>query len=162
MDKEKQVYALFEELNITYELFEHEPAHTMDEIDDVQKSIGGIYCKNLFLRNSKGDQHYLVLVEGSKRVDLRSLARAIDSTRLSFASPERLIKYLGLIPGEVGPFGLINDEQKVVKLIIDQSIVDANRISFHPNNNTKTVVISYSDLLKFISWSGNEIIRIHL
>ncbi|WP_105619702.1 prolyl-tRNA synthetase associated domain-containing protein [Vallitalea okinawensis] len=162
MDKEKQVYALLDKLDIAYELFEHEPAHNMEEIDDVQKKIGGVYCKNLFLRNSKGDQHYLTLVEGSKRVDLRRLARIIESTRLSFASPERLMKYLGLVPGEVGPFGLINDSQKVVKLIIDQSIVDAERISFHPNNNAKTVVISYKNLLKFINWVGNEMIWIHL
>lgn len=156
LDLEKMVYDKLSELNIKYELFTHHQAHNMEEIQSVQEKIGGIYCKNLFLRNSKGDANYLVLVSGDKRVDTRMLAKTIQSTRLSFNSSERLMALMKLTPGAVGPFGLLNDKGNNVEVLIDEDIVASQRISFHPNNNAKTVVISYEDLMLYLHHVGNR------
>lgn len=153
---EEKVYETLKKLNIEYEIYKHHQAHTMEEIDDVQKQIGGIYCKNLFLRNSKGDINYLVLVNGEKKVDTKSLAKNINSTRLSFNSSEKLMELMQLTPGSVGPFGLLNNEDKNIQVLIDEETVQAKRISFHPNNNAKTVVISYEGLVKYLEYVGNS------
>lgn len=156
IESEEKVYDKLGKLNIKYELFNHHQAHTMEEIEDVQQEIGGIYCKNLFLRNSKGDCNYLVLVCGDKKVDTRELAKDIKSTRLSFNSSERLMEFMKLTPGSVGPFGLLSDENNRIQVLIDEDIVESERISFHPNNNAKTVVISYIDLIAYLKDIGNK------
>ena len=136
----------------------------MNTIEELNKyNVGNddiVHCKNLFLRNSKGDKHYLVLIEPDKRADTRGLARQIKSTRLSFASPERLEKYLGLDPGSVSPFGLINDKNKDVEVLIDRDLDTRQKITFHPNVNTASVTISYEDFQKYIRWCGNKIMYV--
>ena len=153
---EEKVYDTLKKLNIEYEIYKHHQAHTMEELDEIQKQIGGIYCKNLFLRNSKGDINYLILVNGEKKVDTKALAKTINSTRLSFNSSEKLMELMQLTPGTVGPFGLLNNEEKNIKVLLDEEIVQAKRISFHPNNNAKTVVISYEGLIKYLEYVGNS------
>lgn len=162
MEEALKVYTLLEELDIKYQKYEHAPAYTMEDIKELDIRISGSYCKNLFLRNSKGDKHYLVIVDGSKNVDLKGLAKKIPSTRLSFASDERLYKYLKLKPGSVGPFGLINDVDKHVEVIIDKDLVELDSICFHPNKNTATVVISYKDFGKYLQWHGNKLCVIEI
>ncbi|NLM13194.1 MAG: prolyl-tRNA synthetase associated domain-containing protein [Epulopiscium sp.] len=157
MEEVLSVYKLLEELDIQYKKYEHAPAFTMEDINELDINIEGEYCKNLFLRNSKGNQHYLVIVSGSKTVDLKKLAREIPSTRLSFASDERLYKYLKLKPGSVSPFGLIHDNDQHVEIVIDQDIVGLDLLCFHPNINTATVVISYDDFYKYLKSRGNKI-----
>jgi len=157
MEEALTVYKLLEELEIQYKKYEHELVFTMEDISKLDINIEGEYCKNLFLRNSKGDQHYLVVVSGSKSVDLKRLAREIPSTRLSFASDERLYKYLKLKPGSVSPFGLIHDLDHHVEIVIDQDLVGLDSLCFHPNTNAATVVISYDDFYKYLKNCENKI-----
>lgn len=154
---QNKVYSLLEELEIPYVKYEHIPVFTIEEADKLDVNIPGVHCKNLFLRNRKGNKHYLVIVEKLKKVDLKSLSEQIGSTSLSFASEERLYKYLNLTSGSVGIFGLINDDEKHVEVLIDKYLAMSNTISFHPNVNTATISIAYKDFEKFLNWCENEI-----
>ncbi|KUO76769.1 MAG: aminoacyl-tRNA deacylase [Clostridia bacterium BRH_c25] len=155
-ENEKKVYDALKQLEIPYAHYEHAAVYTIPEIDDLKLDMDGQHCKNLFVRNDKGNKHYLILVSQEKRVDLKTLQAQIGSTRLSFASEERLLKHLGLTPGSVTPFGLLNDEEKKVIVIIDEELKNSNNICLHPNVNTATVSISYDGLMKFLKWRGNE------
>jgi Ala-tRNA(Pro) deacylase len=156
------VLNLLDTLNIEYEYLSHAPAKTMADLNDMDEKTGAVYMKNLFLRNGTGKKHYLVVVCGDKRVDLKALAGVIGSSRLSFASDERLMKHLGLKPGHVGPFGLMNDQNKAVITILDEEMVDKPRISFHPNNNAATVILSYADLQKYLNHIGAQTMTAHI
>lgn len=159
-ETEQKVYNILDSLDIEYERYEHQPVYTIEDVDKLDVSIPGILCKNLFLRNSKGNTHYLVIIEDSKRVNLKLLSQQINSTSLSFASEERLDKYLGLKPGSVSPFGLINDINKEVIVLIDKDVTSSDIVSFHPNVNTCTIGLSYSDFEKFINWHENKLYAI--
>ena len=154
---EQKLYEILENLNISYVKCEHSPVYTVEEAVKHWTDLDGTHCKNLFLRNKKGNNHYLVILEGSKRADLKDLNIKLDEDRLSFGSPERLKRYLGLETGAVSPFGLINDTEKKVKVVIDEDLKQAAKLNFHPNINTATLVISYNDFEKFLSWCGNTI-----
>lgn len=162
MSKEEIVYKILNELEINYTRFEHKPVYTVEEVNELDLNIPGMGLKNLFLRNKKGNQHYLVIIEENKRVDLKELSTKIGANALSFASPQRLEKYLDLTPGAVTPFGLINDQDKNVKVILDKSIKLANKVGFHPNVNTATIVINYIDFQKYLDWTGNELLYIEI
>ncbi|TEU04045.1 MAG: prolyl-tRNA synthetase associated domain-containing protein, partial [Candidatus Aminicenantes bacterium] len=148
-EKEQKVYEVLESLEVSYVRHEHPPVFTVEEAEKHWKDITGAHCKNLFLRNKKGNRHYLVVLESTKRADLKSLEKQLGEDRLSFASPERLMRYLGLDTGAVSPFGLLNDSQKEVQVIIDQDLQEAETINFHPNVNTATIGLSFSDFQKF-------------
>lgn len=154
--KEK-VYNILKELNIEYTEHEHKAVFTVDEANALDINLPGKHCKNLFLRNRKGNIHYLLVLEDHKRVDLKNLAKEIGSTPLSVASEERLLKYLALTPGSVTPFGIINDEQREVEVLIDKDLADGDYVNFHPNVNTSTLTISYKDFEKFLKWCGNKV-----
>lgn len=161
-ESEKEVYEILKKLDISYERYEHPAVFTVDQAQQYWGDIPGAHCKNLFLRNKKGNRHYLVILEHSKKADLKTIARMLGEDRFSFASAERLKRYLGLEAGEVSPFGLINDNQKEVRVVIDQDLREAKRINFHPNVNTATVGIEFSDFEKFLSWCGNTLRYIQL
>jgi Ala-tRNA(Pro) deacylase len=156
-EKEQKVYRTLDKLDIPYVRHEHPPVYTVEEAEQHWENITGAHCKNLFLRNKKGNRHYLVVLDSSKRADLKALEKQLGEDRLSFASPERMMRYLGLEVGAVSPFGLINDNQKEVKVIIDQDLKEADSINFHPNVNTATVGLSFSDFEKFLSFCGQQI-----
>ena len=107
--KEQAVYDVLAELQIPFERHEHPPVFTVEEANQHWAGIDAAHCKNLFLRNKKGTIHYLVILEHRKQADLKRLVDRLGDDRLSFASPERLMTHLGLTPGSVSPFGLIND-----------------------------------------------------
>lgn len=155
-DNERKVYDALNQLGIPYKRYEHIPVYTIQEIYELNMEMEGLHCKNLFVRNHNGKEHYLILVDQEKIVDLKRLAREIGSTRLSFASSERLMKHLGLTPGAVTPFGLLNDEERKVTVIIDEDLRNSEHICFHPNVNTASISVSYGDLIKFLRWRGNE------
>ncbi|MDR5659682.1 prolyl-tRNA synthetase associated domain-containing protein [Serpentinicella sp. ANB-PHB4] len=152
-----KVYNILDQLNIDYIKYEHPPAHTMEIIKELNIDTEEIHCKNLFLRNSSGKIHYLLMVEGSKQPNLKQLAKQIGSTRLSFASKERMEKHLGLKPGAVSPLGLINDEERKVQVLIDKDLIEIEKITFHPNVNTASVTMDYKDFEKFLEWRGNKL-----
>jgi Ala-tRNA(Pro) deacylase len=156
-DKEKRVYTVLEELGISYTRHEHPPVYTVEEAEKHWAEIVGAHCKNLFLRNKKGNRHYLVILEASKVADLKSLNKILGEDRLSFASDQRLMKFLGLEAGAVSVFGLINDKENHVKVVIDEDLKKAEAVNFHPNVNTATVGISFPDFEKFLKWCGNTI-----
>ena len=145
------------ELNIVFTRHEHPPVATVEAAAVHWAGIEATHFKNLFLRNQKGDRHFLVVVEHAKRVDLKNLADQIGDGKLSFASPERLKTHLGLTPGSVSPFGLINDEARSVRVFLDADIQSATRVSFHPNINTVTLVISAADFARFLDSTGHAV-----
>jgi Ala-tRNA(Pro) deacylase len=144
-------------LGIAYERYEHPPVATVDEAMVHWAGIQATHCKNLFLRNQKGNRHYLVIVLHAKRVDLRAMANQIGDGKLSFGSPERLMTHLGVAPGSVSPAGLINDRDHQVRVYLDRDLRAATRISFHPNINTVTWSIAYSDFERFLAACGNTV-----
>lgn len=157
MDPAPPVYAALDALGIPYERHEHPAVFTADEAALHWGPIHGTQCKNLFLRNKKGDRHYLVVLEISKRADLKEIVKLVGDDRLSFGSPERLMAELGLTPGSVSPFGLINDPDGSVRVLIDQDLRGAERLIFHPNINTASVVVSWSDLERFLATRTNNV-----
>ena len=144
-------------LDIPYELFEHPPVNTGNEAAVHWKAIPGAAVKNLFLRNKKGDRHYLVILGIEKQADLRQLVKVIGDDRLSFGSPERLQKYLGVTPGSVSPLGLVHDSGRAVRVIVDSDLRAADRLIFHPNDNTASLTISGSDFQRFLADRGNSV-----
>ncbi len=159
-EQEQKVYDVLEELGLAYERFEHPPVYTVEEAQQYWKDIDAMHCKNLFLRNNKGNMHYLVILEETKQADLGRLSELLLAGRLSFASDRRLTQYLGLESGAVSPFGLINDADRAVTVALDKDIKRAKAVSFHPNVNTATISFSTEDFLKFLKHCGNEIIFI--
>jgi Ala-tRNA(Pro) deacylase len=155
--QEHEVHARLADLGIAFERHEHPPVPTVEDAERHWSGIDATHCKNLFLRNQKGDRHYLVVLLHSKRADLRAVADQIGDGKLSFASPERLMKYLGLTPGSVSPFGLIHDRDRAVRVVLDRDLKSAERLSFHPNINTVTLVVSASDFARFLQESGNRV-----
>jgi len=155
-ENEKQVYEVLNQLKIPYTQYEHVPVYTIQQLDELNMDMKGKHCKNLFVRNDKGDKHYLIIVSQEKRADLKDIAKQIGSSRLGFASEERLMKHLGLTPGAVTPFGLLNDEEKKVTVLVDEDLKNSIHICFHPNVNTATVSLLFDDFIKFFQWKGNE------
>ena len=144
-------------LGIAYERYQHPPIATAESAGEHWSNIDAVQCKNLFLRNQKGLRHYLVILEHTKRADLRSVASQIGDGKLSFASPDRLMRYLGVTPGSVSPFGLIHDHERHVRVYLDHALKSAPRISFHPNVNTATIVLRQEDFWRFLASCRNPI-----
>jgi Ala-tRNA(Pro) deacylase len=157
-----RVYEMLDTMGIGYERYEHPPVFTAEEAAEHWKDVPGTPVKNLFLRNKKGDRHYLVILAVDKQADLKRLVKVIGDDRLSFGSPERLDQHLGLTPGSVSPFGLINDAAKTVRVVIDDDLRRAERLIFHPNINTASVTISFADLERFLASRGNSVRYVHL
>ena len=162
MKGDNKVFEILDMLGINYEKHEHPPVYTVEEANQYWGDLDGMHCKNLFLRDKKGKNHYLVVMEENKKLDFEDIARKINSDKLSFGSEKRLEKYLGLERGAVSPFGIINDEGNEVVVIVDEEIKSADSVNFHPNVNTATVNISVCDFIKFLEWSGNDVIWANL
>lgn len=158
----KDIYHILDQLNISYEKYEHPSVYTVEEAQQYDRGIDAGKSKNLFLRNKKGDTHYLVVAESSRKVDIKELEELTGEKNLSFASPERLLTHLGLTPGSVSPFGLINNTDKSVRVLIDQRLLAYNKLAYHPNVNTATLVISKDDFIKFLEWTGNQVTYVDL
>jgi Uncharacterized conserved protein len=158
-----ELYQLLEKLEIQFEYHEHPPLATIEDAKIHWKNYNSGRCKNIFFRNHKGDRHYLVILEHLRQLNIRDLEKRLKQGKLTFASDQRLKKYLGVEPGSVSPFGLINDAVKHVHLFIDEKLNEFDRLTFHPNINTASLVVSKSDFLKFLEYTGNsfEFIRLY-
>jgi Ala-tRNA(Pro) deacylase len=156
-DPTAPVYATLDALGISYDTVEHPAVFTAEEAALHWADLPATKVKNLFLRNKKGDRHYLVILELSKHADLRRLVRIVGDDRLSFGSPERLMANLGLTPGSVSPFGLIHDVKHAVRVIVDDDLRRAERLIFHPNINTASLTISVKDFERFLASVGNTV-----
>jgi Ala-tRNA(Pro) deacylase len=163
MRGQKELYSLLVELEISYDYHEHPPLATINDAIIHWKDYNSGRCKNIFFRNHKGDKHYLVILEHLRQLNIHDLEKRLLQGKLTFASDQRLKKHLGLEPGSVSPFGLINDKEKHVHIFIDEKLNESDRLAFHPNVNTATLVISKNDFLRFLDHTGNtyEFIRLY-
>lgn len=154
--KREKVLQLLNDLNISFELYEHPPVPTVEDALPYWDKINATHCKNLFFRNHKGNRHYLVILKHDRKLNIRDLEQRLKQGKISFASPQRMERYLGLSGGSVSVFGLINDEEDHVHLFLDDGLKSAEKISFHPNENKATVVISFPSFIQFLEWCGNS------
>lgn len=159
---DEQVYALLKRLQIKYVRYEHSPVFTIEQSELLNLKTCATRCKNLFLRNKKGNQHYLVIMEHFKFLDLKRLSSQIGSNALSLASAERMLNLLGIAAGAVGPFGLMNDKEKQVTVLIDRELRASSSVSFHPNVNTVTIEISFSDFQNYLDWCSNKVLYVDI
>ena len=156
MSKRAEVTCYLNDLNIPFDLYEHPPVPTVEEALPYWKDIDSAHCKNLFFRNHKGNRHYLVILDHRRQLNIRDLEQKLKQGKISFASPKRMERYLGLSAGSVSAFGIINDHDNHVHLFIDAALHSAEGISFHPNENNATLVISFASFLRFLESSGNS------
>jgi Ala-tRNA(Pro) deacylase len=159
---EQEVYDALEALGIAFERFTHPPVFTVDEAERYWADVPATHCKNLFLRNAKGTRHYLLVMAHDKKADLRALSARLGDDKLSFASSDRLMRYLRLTPGAVSPFGLIHESSRDVIVVLDADLTAADRIGFHPNVNTATITLRTADFLRFLDARGHVVKRMTL
>jgi len=157
MDRKEKVYDYLHRFGIEYECIEHPATPTVEEALLYVTDNGDVcHCKNLFLRNHKGDRHYLVIFDWHYNLDVKRLQVILGQGRMSFASETRLDRYLGVKPGSVSLFGLINDEDNHVHLLLDKHLEHASKLSFHPNDNTASLIITHEGFMRFLSACGNS------
>jgi Ala-tRNA(Pro) deacylase len=157
----EDLYARFEALGIKTETHTHRPVFTVAESRDLRGALPGIHCKTLFLKDKKSAL-WLCVVEESRRMDIRALSDLLGSARLSFARPERVKQYLGVEPGAVTPFSLINDTEAAIHVAIDADIMAAEIANFHPLVNDRTTAIGPDDLIRFIEGCGQRPVIVDL
>jgi len=145
------------EHNIQYVLHTHPAVFTVPEAREHCGHIPGTHCKNLFLKNKKSGQLYLITIPHEKRLDLNTFRRMIDAPKIRFAGPEDLSEILGISAGAVSPLGLINDTNHEVIFMVDEIIWNADEICCHPNVNTETLQIPRSDFQKLIKATGTSL-----
>ena len=144
--KEERVYDMLDRLDIKYERIDHEAIATMEGCLEIERLLGIEICKNLFLRNSKGDQYYLLMLPGRKQLVTKNIAKQIGSTRLSFGTPDKLEEYLDLTPGSVSILGLMNDTEGRVQLLFDRELIMHEYLGCHPCINTSSLRLKTSDI----------------
>ena len=157
MSDPQRVYDALDAMGIRYERFEHPPVFTGEDAAEHWAPIDATRVKNLFLRNKKGDRHYLVILDVGKHADLKRLVDVIGDDRLSFGSPERLMSQLGVTPGSVSPFGLLHDGSGALRVVVDEDLRRSERLIFHPNINTSSVTISVTDFERFLATRPNTV-----
>ncbi len=157
MNRKDRVFEYLRQSGIAYECHEHPAAPTVEIARQYWADMPGVqHCKNLFFRNHKGNRHYLVIFDCDRNLAIRDLEQRLGQGKLSFASEERMMKYLGLSPGSVSLFGLINDTENHVHLFLDRNLEKAGKISFHPNDNTASLVITAEGFRLFLARCGNR------
>lgn len=155
-ERRQKVLDRLQEMNISYVMHEHPPLPTIEEAMKYWKDFDSTHCKNLFFRNHKGNRHYLVCFDCNRNLDIHDLEHRLKQGKLSFASEQRMERYLGLRPGSVSPFGLINDHENHVYLFLDRNLKNYGKVSFHPNDNRATVVLRMEDFERYLSCVGNS------
>jgi Ala-tRNA(Pro) deacylase len=150
-----ELYHFLDEHQISYEKFDHSPVYTVEESKKLSPAMSGGKTKNLFVRDKKGKHHILLTVEQDKRVDLKKVSKFIGYGRLSFCSPERLIKYLGVEPGSVSLLGILNDQAGEVEILIDEDLWKEQYLLCHPLVNTSTLRLGREELVKLFQLSGH-------
>jgi len=151
----EQLLARLAELGIACRTVSHPPVFTVEEAKALRGELPGGHVKNLFLRDKKGAM-WLVVAEEDRRIDLKALAARIGAGKVSFASAERLMAHLGVVPGAVTPFGLINDRRHDVRVVIDAGLLAHDPVNVHPLTNDRTTAIAPRDLLRFIEACGHR------
>jgi Ala-tRNA(Pro) deacylase len=150
------LYATLADLGIQYERYDHAAVFTCEESHAAVPNHASIQTKNLFLRDKRGRRHILLITTCEKAVDIKEFTEQIDADRLSFGSPERMMKYLGVEPGSVTVFGLINDSANAVELYVDEELWGAEAWRCHPLVNTATLVVARRDVERFVAHTGHK------
>lgn len=154
MQQYEQVYQALKEMGIEYEVVEHPPAFTTEEADRYIDGKVGVCSKTLFLVNRNRSTFFLVIMDDSKRLDFKKLANLLSEKRVSFASSEQLMEKLQLSPGVVSLFGLLNNSAKDIQVYLDKDMLQEKIVTFHANDNSKTIFISMEDMYRFILGLG--------
>ena len=155
----QQIYDYLQENSIWHEITEHKAVYNMAELAEVPCPYPEADAKNLFVRDDKKQNYYLITVKGEKRVNLKAFRKAQGTRNLSCASAEDLMEWLGLIPGAVTPLGVLNDETRSVKVFLDRDFLqEPGLVGVHPNDNTATVWLKTEDLIRIIREHGNEVV----
>jgi Ala-tRNA(Pro) deacylase len=155
VESSERLLALLAGLGLDHQVVEHAPVFTIDDALALGPLIAGAMTKNVFLRDAKGLRHFLVVMPHDRRADLQALAHMLSASKLSMGSPERLLKHLGITPGAVSVFAVINDAGAAVQLIVDAAIWRAERIQAHPLRNTATVSLSHAALEAFLEHTAH-------
>ncbi len=165
--REEIVLRYLREHGIPFTYYHHPEGKTIEQAMQWWHNDGSVHCKNLFMRNHKGNQHYLICFDSLQDLAIHDLEQRLKQQqqvagkpspgKLSFASPERMMRYLGLEPGSVSPFGLINDTDHHVILFLDANLQNADSLSFHPNDCRSTVVIARSDFERYLQTLPNQV-----
>jgi Ala-tRNA(Pro) deacylase len=149
-----ELLARLAELGIAARTVEHRPVFTVEEARQVRGDLPGTHTKSLFLRDKKGKMWMVVALE-SRALDLKALAVRLGAKHLSFGSPERLLRHLGVIPGAVSPFAVVNDGERVVKVVVDRAVLAQDPVNLHPLDNARTTAIAAADLVRFLEAEGH-------
>ena len=154
----QDIYNFLNDKNIWHEITEHEAVYNMEELSNVELPYPDADAKNLFVRDDKKANYYLITVKGDKRVDLKEFRKSNGTRNLSFASADDLMNIMGLYPGAVSPLGMLNDSELKVHFYIDKDFMNnSHLIGIHPNDNTATVWLKAEDLIGIVKEHGNEV-----
>ena len=156
------IYEFLDTIEVSYERFDHPAVYTVSEAKKLSPKMAGASTKNLFLRDKKGIRHFLVVVPQDKQVDLKELSSILEASRLSFASPDRLKKYLGIEPGSVSILALLNDPEKTVEVFVDNELWNAEIILCHPLVNTSTLAITRDGIKQFLEKTGHNLMLVEI
>lgn len=151
-----EIFKFLAEHNIDYKRFDHPPVYTVADVHRLTPDLPGTKTKNLFFRDSKNNRHFLVVVPGDDRIDMKALPGVLDSGRITFGSPARLKEYLGIEPGSVSLLAIINDPGHAVEVVVDDCLWTSEALQFHPLVNTSTLVITIDGVRRFLSATGHE------
>ena len=149
------LFARLQELGIQTRTVEHPPVFTVEEAKALRGKLPRGHTKNLFLRNKKGAMWLLVCME-DRRIDLKEMGKRLGAGRFSFGSDDRLMKFLGVIPGAVTPFGIMNDSGGNVRVVLERAMLEEDTLNFHPLDNAKTTALAASDLVRFLEAENHE------
>ena len=159
---EKPVYEVLDALNIPYTRVEHEATATCEEADQVMGHLTGTPSKSLFLTNKKKTAFWLVLMNGNKPLNIKEFSPLVGEKHVSFTSEEKMIEKLNLTPGMVSVFGLINNKEHDITVVVDAELREREKITFHPNINTATIEIPTEDMYRFVEYMGNPMLEVTL
>ena len=149
-EREKRTYEFLDNLGVPYEKYEHEAIMTIEAAEELDKKMGLEICKNLFLSTRHSTEFYLLLMVGSKKFNTGKVSKQINVPRMTFAGDDYMLEYLDIRPGSVSPLGLMNDKGNNVNLLIDEDVLNMEKIAVHPCVNTATLVIKTKDLIEKI------------
>ncbi len=163
MDAFAKVVEKLKELDIPFELVEHEPVLTTEQADAFIEGIEGVRTKSMFLTNKKKTQFYLLIMDDKKTLDMDLFKELVSANRIRMASTDSLFDKMQLPAGTVSPFGLLNNKEKDIQVYFDKDIINEERMCFHPNTNEKTIFVATSDLFKFLQVIGYsyEVVELH-
>jgi Ala-tRNA(Pro) deacylase len=150
------IHTFLSENAIAHRRFDHPPVYTVEDVHRLTPDLPGAKTKNLFLRDKKGTRHFLVVMPADKQIDLKALPKVLASSKVSFGSPDRLMKHLGVAPGSVSLLAILNDRAHAVEVFIDKTLWTSDAFQFHPMVNTSTLVLSKDAIQRFLASANHD------